>query len=102
MATPPDRLLASGRDPLVKFAFPHSHAFNGGRALVDDGDASGPECLVEFGDGVTVIAEFAAEEGGFTLRVPPYRTARGIDVAARRWRIVRGAGGDWRSRRAAQ
>lgn len=53
--------VATGdRVPAMRFVFPHSHAFRRGRVTVDDDQKSGPGCLVEFGDGVTVIAEWYA------------------------------------------
>lgn len=46
----------------MRFVFPHSHAFPGGRVVVDDDAKDGAECLVEFGDGITVIAEWASRK----------------------------------------
>ncbi len=67
----------------MRFVFPHSHAFRRGRVTVDDEGKAGPECLVEFGDGVTVIAEWLADGDAINLFVPGYRTAKGTLVTAR-------------------
>lgn len=83
----------------MRFVFPHSHAFPGGRVVVDDDAAWGPECLVEFGDGVTVIAEWRSVSDAIHLSVPAYRTAKGTEIAARNWRLVQRKGGVWRSER---
>lgn len=83
----------------MRFVFPHSHAFRRGRVTVEDDGKAGPECLVEFGDGVTVIAEWQADDEAIRLSVPGYRTAKGTRVTARRWRLARGADGLWRSER---
>ncbi|MBN9136853.1 MAG: hypothetical protein J0I92_12525 [Phyllobacterium sp.] len=87
----------------MRFVFPHSlpdsHAFRRGRVTVDDDGKAGPECLVEFGDGVTVIAEWLPDGDAIRLSVPGYRTARGTHVTARAWRLARGKGGTWRSER---
>lgn len=84
----------------MRFVFPHSHAFPRGRVIVDDDARGGPDCLVEFGDGVTVIAEYRLADGTIHLSVPTYRTAKGTQVAPKKWRLVQGKGGAWRSERA--
>jgi hypothetical protein len=84
----------------MRFVFPHSHAFPGGRVGVEDDAGTGPECLVAFGDGVTVIAEWRQAGDAIHLSVPAYRTAKGTQVAARNWRLVQREGGVWRSQRA--
>ncbi len=61
----------------MRFLFPHSHAFRRGRVTVDDARKTASDCLVEFGDGVMVIAEWHVE--GDVI----YRTARGTLVTAR-------------------
>lgn len=83
----------------MRFAFPHSHAFRRGRVTVDDDGKVGPECLVEFGDGVTVIAQWQADGDAIGLSVPDYRTAKGTLVTARNWRLARSRDGVWRSER---
>lgn len=84
----------------MRFAFPHSHAFPGGRVIVDDDGTAGPECLVEFGDGVTVVSEWRPAGDAMDLEIPAHRTAKGTRIAARRWRLVRRKDGAWRSERA--
>ncbi len=84
----------------MRFMFPHSHAFQGGRVVVENDAKPGPECLVEFGDGVTVIAEWRLAGGAIHLSVPAYRTTKGTQVADRNWRLVERKDGVWRSERA--
>ncbi|HRP80200.1 MAG TPA: hypothetical protein PL183_14050 [Aquamicrobium sp.] len=81
----------------MRFNFPYSHAFNGGRVTVDDDGSSGPACTVEFGDGSIVLGEFTPDDRGMRLSVPAYETARGNTVRARTWLIVKSDDGSWRS-----
>lgn len=81
----------------MRFAFPHSHAFRKGRVTVDDDGKPGPECLVEFGDGVTVIAEWSTDGEALRLSIPEYRTARGTVVNGRTWQVAQGKDRLWRS-----
>ena len=81
----------------MRFSFPYSHAFNGGRVVVDDDGSPGPTCMVEFGDGSTVVGAFASEERAIRLSVPAYRTAKGNAVRSRHWQIVQSGDGSWRS-----
>lgn len=83
----------------MRFVFPHSHAFQRGRVIVDDDAMTGPECLVEFGNGVTVIAEWRSARDAIHLSVPTYRTAKSTQVAARKWRLVQRKDGIWRPER---
>lgn len=83
----------------MRFVFPYSHAFQRGRVTVHDDRTAGLECLVEFGDGVTVIGKCHRDGDAFHLSVPTYRTARGTQVAPRSWHLVRGKDGEWRSER---
>jgi hypothetical protein len=85
---------------MMRFMFPHSHAFPGGRVVVENDAKPGPECLVEFGDGMTVIAEWRSADDAMRLSIPTYRTAKGTQVAARNWRLVQRKDGVWRSQRA--
>ncbi|GHD21673.1 hypothetical protein ACFOEZ_00895 [Tianweitania populi] len=81
----------------MRFVFPHSHAFRKGRVTVDDDGKPGPECLVEFGDGITVIAEWSGEDDVLRLSIPEYCTARGTVVNGRTWRVAKGKDRLWRS-----
>lgn len=85
----------------MRLVFPHSHAFNGALLSVEDEDAGEASCLVEFGDGVVVVAAVTVlTPDAFEIDVPEYRTAKGTVVKARRWRIARqNDGRGWRSRR---
>lgn len=83
----------------MRFLFPHSHAFRKGRVTVEDDGKAGPDCLVEFGDGVTVIGEWQNDGDVIRLAVPDYRTARNTLVTARTWRLAKGQNGHWRSER---
>ncbi len=86
---------------LMRFSFPHSHAFPGGEVRVEDAEAAEGMCVVEFGDGIAMIGEWHPDGDDIHLSVPAYRTARGTDVEARRWRLVKDKVGSWRSRRSA-
>jgi hypothetical protein len=83
----------------MRFVFPHSHAFPRGRVRVEDDHQAGPDGLVEFGDGVTVIAEWRRVGDTIRLQVPAYRTAKATRIAARTWRLVQGKDDIWRSER---
>lgn len=83
----------------MRFVFPHSHGFRGGRVIVEDDGTTGTQCLVEFGDGVTVISECHRVGDTIHLRVPAYRTAKGTQVGTRDWRLVQRSDGVWRSER---
>ena len=84
----------------MRFSFPHSHAFPGGRVAVAGDDIGERSCEVEFADGVTVIGTCRKEGETYVLDVPTYRTSRGTEVAGRRWRINAGKDGNWRLQRA--
>jgi len=81
----------------MRFVFQHSHAFRRSRVSVEDDGSDGPECLVEFGDGVTVIGRWHRSGEAIDLHVPTYRTARGTQVAAHDWRLSQREDGVWRS-----
>lgn len=84
---------------MMRFVFPHSHAFPRGRVSLEDDGSDGPECLVEFGDGVTVIGRWQRSGEAIDLHVPTYRTARGTQVAAHDWHLNQRRDGMWRSER---
>lgn len=81
----------------MQFTFPHSHAFPGGRVVIEDDGNGGPSGLVEFGDGVTVISEWRLAGDVIYLIIPAYRTGRGTEVAARNWIVAQRKSGEWRS-----
>ncbi|WP_337181590.1 hypothetical protein [Shinella sp.] len=83
----------------MRFSFPHSHAFQGGRLTIEDAEMSEGMCVVEFGDGVAMIGEWHPDGDDIRLTVPAYRTAKDTDVEARRWQLVRSQDGSWRSYR---
>lgn len=72
----------------MRFVFPHSHAFRGGRVVVEEISDKAPECLVEFGDGTTVIARWEPKRDEIDLFVPAYRTTKGTEVSARQWHLT--------------
>lgn len=82
----------------MRFMFPHSHAFPGGRVAIEGDANTARECLVEFGDGATVIAEWERRGDAIDLFVPAYRTTKGTRIPARHWRLVQRKG-VWRSER---
>lgn len=81
----------------MRFSFPHSHAFPGAELRIEDAEATEGKCVVEFGDGMVVIGDWHSDHRPIVLDVPAYRTARGTDVDARRWRLVQDQQGRWRS-----
>lgn len=82
----------------MRIAFPASHAYPGARAEVSDIPDLGPaEALVEFADGVTVIASCNVKPDLVELEIPSYRTLRGAEIAAHTW-ILRRRGGKWRAK----
>lgn len=85
----------------MRFFFPHSHAFPGGRVRVEDEADTEAQCLVEFADGVVVAAECHRTDDGIRLAVPAYRTSKGHLVAAHTWQVVQRQDGVWRSERGA-
>ncbi|RXF71453.1 hypothetical protein EK403_15375 [Hansschlegelia zhihuaiae] len=78
---------------------PMRFRFRRGRVTVDDGQSAGAACLVEFDDGVTVIAAWDHAGDAIQLSVPAYRTAKGPRVLSRRWRTAQSDDGSWRSER---
>jgi hypothetical protein len=83
----------------MRFSFPYSHAFHGGRIGVHDDGQPGPTCTVEFSDGSAVIGQYASEGEDLILSVPEYRTAKGTTVRARTWKIAGSSDGVWRTMR---
>ena len=71
------------------------------RAVANDNRApAGP-----LRDGVLTVrleareSEWHPDGDAMHLKVPAYRTARGTDIDAQSWRLVRGDDGLWRARR---
>lgn len=83
----------------MRFSFAYSHAFPGGQVRIEDAEATEGMCVVEFGDGIAMIGEWHPDSDDILLKIPAYRTAKGTDVEARHWRLVRGTEGRWRSQR---
>lgn len=83
----------------MRFAFTHSHAFPNGTVIVEGGIESGTDGLVEFSDGVSLIAEWWRDGEDIILDLPSYRTAKDTAVSAHRWRLTRRPDGTWRSNR---
>ncbi|REF73464.1 MULTISPECIES: hypothetical protein [Paracoccus] len=84
----------------MRFTFTHSHAFPHGRVTVENDGADPPGCLVEFGDGMTVVGAWQQEGADYLVDIPARRTAKGTEISAQRWRLVRNGKGVWRSVRA--
>lgn len=82
----------------MRFVFTHSHAFPGGRVLLEDDGTAGPACTVVFADGTRLKGEWRREGADILLDVPPYATAKGTEIDAHHWRLVLGGEGIWRSR----
>lgn len=81
----------------MRFQFPRSHIFPGARFTMEGDGEAGEQCVLEFGDGVIVLAEAARQGEDYILTVPDYRTAKGNVVAARTWRLARRGDGSWRA-----
>lgn len=84
----------------MRFSFPHSHAFAGGRVIVEDDSKPGPVCLVEFGDGATVIASWQQVGPDIVLEVPSYRTVKGTQIEPKSWHLAQRTDGVWRPQKA--
>ena len=80
----------------MKVSFPYSHVFHGCRARVVEDGPHGQDCLVEFSDGVVVLARCKNTENGFLLSIPAYETAKGNRIGKRRW-ILERHGDAWRA-----
>ena len=83
----------------MRFVFTHSHAFPNGTVIVEGGTESGADGLVEFSDGVSLIAEWWRDGEDIILDIPFCRTAKSTAVNAHPWRLTRRADGTWRSHR---
>lgn len=83
----------------MRFVFTHSHAFPNGTVIVEGGTESGFDGLVEFSDGVSLIAEWWQDGEDIILDIPSYRTAKGTAVSAHRWRLTQKPDETWRSHR---
>ena len=59
------RFALRGASRLMHFSFPQSHAFPGGAVRVEDAKAGEGMCVVEFGDGLTVIGEWHPDRDEF-------------------------------------
>lgn len=84
----------------MRFTFTHSHAFPGGRVAVDDDGTAAPACIVEFGDGVIVLAEWHRDAADILLKIPAYKTAQGSEIGPKHWRLSQREDGSWRTNRA--
>ena len=79
----------------------HTHLYPGA-VLRDDGHPlrRGQALRIEFADlGSAAARVQSCSAGRVLLAVDAHRTARGTQVAARRWLIEAGADGEWRVRR---
>lgn len=85
----------------MRFVFTHSHAFPKGTVMVENSVGSGPEGLVEFSDGVSLVAEWCRDGEDILLDIPSYWTAKGTMVDPHQWRLTQRPDGTWRSDRGA-
>jgi len=83
----------------MRFSFPYSHAFPGGRVAVDVAGRQNDVCTVEFGDGTVLFGRWAYEKDGLVLSVPAYETARGTVIEAKQWRVVNVVADTWKTER---
>lgn len=84
----------------MRFTFTHSHAFPGGRVAVQDAGDAAPAGIVEFGDGVTILADWRREGADVLLDIPAYKTAKGTEIGPKRWRLAQGEDRIWRTSQA--
>jgi len=54
----------------MRFSFPHSHAFQGGRLTIEDAEIREGMCSVEFGDGTAMIGEWHLDGDDIHLHNP--------------------------------
>lgn len=64
-----------------------SHLYRGAQGILREGCAAEGPCLVEFADGSLALGRLARTEPGLVLELDPYVTARGTEIAAKRWTI---------------
>lgn len=70
-----------------------------GIVIVENDTGLGSDGLVEFADGVILIAEWCRDGEDILLDIPSYRTAKGTAIGPHRWRLTRKPDGTWRSDR---
>ena len=79
---------------LRRYSANHTHLYPGALLLnLDTSDAQplspGDEVLVEFADGVLATGQLLEGDADTAvLRMSPYRTQRGTNVAAKTWHLV--------------
>jgi len=86
----------------MRFVFTHSHAFPNGTVIVENCTGSGGDGLVEFADGVSLIAEWWRDGKRIILDLPSYQTVKGTVIDAQQWSLTQKPDGTWRSNRKPQ
>lgn len=63
----------------MRLFFPHSPAFPGGGVRVEEAEATEAKCIVEFGDGATMIGDWRPDHHAIVLDGPSlsYSQVRG-------------------------
>lgn len=83
----------------MRFEFANTHAYRGCPVRIDRrgfADAGGGSAEIEFSDGQVVAGSWSAVDGGVSLTVPPYETARGTRIPSKRWRLRELPDGTWK------
>ena len=81
----------------MRFRFSRSHPYPGAVVSVIDDPPQGSNCVIEFGDGVVIVAGARTDGDAHLLDIPAYRTARGSNVGPSEWRVARSPRGGWRA-----
>lgn len=81
----------------MRFVFTHSHPFPNGTVIIENSTKSGGDGLVEFADGVSLIAEWWRDGENIILDLPSYQTAKRNTIGAHQWCLARRPDGTWRS-----
>ncbi len=81
----------------MRFSFPYSHAFHGGRVTVDVSRDQGGPSTIEFGDGTVLIGACRRDGDAFLLSLPAYQTVKGTGIPAKDWRIVQVLADTWKA-----
>lgn len=80
----------------MQFSFHHTHAFPGCRVSIEgDRSDAAADATVEFSDGSIARGSHVGDGPDIILSVWPYRTVRGTDIPAKRWRLAR-TGDGWK------
>lgn len=83
----------------MRFAFPYTHAYPGGRVVLEDDGAPPPHGVVSFNDGTSLMARWQPMPEGYLLSVPGHTSAKGTPVPPRDWLVTEHPDGYWKATR---